>query len=176
MFVVGDRFSEEATFSTTRVGNLITQGQMKKNCLICERIAQIKNNSNPYFVTELCSGYVVLADYQFYKGYTLFLSKKHTQELHGLRENRTTYLKEMAIVAEAVFKVFKPSKLNYELLGNTDSHLHWHIVPRYENDPDPGSSIWIIDKKIRYSDKVRPTEDDLIDYKKALIKTINRLI
>lgn len=149
---------------------------MKQNCLICERINQIKSNSNPYFVIELSSGYVVMTDYQFYKGYTLFLSKKHVQELHELRENQIIFLKEMAIVAEAVYKVFKPKKLNYELLGNTDSHLHWHIIPRYENDPDPKSSIWIIDKKIRYSNQAKPSKEDLVIYKKALVGVINQLV
>jgi diadenosine tetraphosphate (Ap4A) HIT family hydrolase len=48
----------------------------------------------------------------------------------------------MAIVAEAVFRAFSPRKLNCELLGNSVSHLHWHIFPRYDNDPDPTMPIW----------------------------------
>jgi hypothetical protein len=32
--------------------------------------------------------------------------------------------------------------MNYELLGNTDPHLHWHIVPRYKTDPRWGQPIW----------------------------------
>ncbi len=39
-------------------------------------------------------------------------------------------LEEMSLVAEAVYKVFKPEKMNYELLGNGDSHVHWHLFPR----------------------------------------------
>lgn len=46
------------------------------------------------------------------------------------------YLEEMALVAEAVFNVYKPNKMNYELLGNGDSHVHWHLFPRYDGDLD----------------------------------------
>ena len=31
-------------------------------CFICERIDMIKNNTNPYFVKELDTGYVVMMD------------------------------------------------------------------------------------------------------------------
>ena len=33
-------------------------------CMICERIRAIKNGTNPYFVQELETGYVVLGDHQ----------------------------------------------------------------------------------------------------------------
>ena len=32
--------------------------------------------------------------------------------------------------------------MNYELLGNSDPHLHWHIIPRYKTDPRWGAPIW----------------------------------
>ena len=35
-------------------------------CLICDRIDMIKNGSNPYFVKELKTGYVVLGDNQHF--------------------------------------------------------------------------------------------------------------
>ena len=53
-------------------------------CLICERIEMIKNNQNKFFVKELRTGYVVLGDNQHFRGYTLFLYKKHKNELYEL--------------------------------------------------------------------------------------------
>lgn len=149
----------------------------KENCLVCERIDWIKQNKNPYFVKELETGYVVLGDYQFYRGYTLFLCKIHTNELHKLNKDfRKKYLEEMAIVAEAVYKTFKPKKLNYELLGNTDSHLHWHIFPRYENDPNPGVVTWIVDKNIRYNEKYKLSQEELNNLKKRLLINLDKLL
>jgi len=104
-------------------------------CLVCDRINLIKNGTNPFFVEELKTGYVVMGDHQLFKGYTLFLCKEHKYELHDLEsEFRQRYLWEMSVVAEAVFKAFRPKKINYELLGNTDHHMHWHIFPRHKDD------------------------------------------
>lgn len=149
---------------------------MKNDCLICKRIHQIKDGNNKYFVKELETGYVVLADYQFYKGYTIFLSKTHVFELHELGRLRTQYLEEMALVSEAVYNLFSPNKLNYELLGNTDRHLHWHIIPRYLDDPNPSSPVWTSDKHIRCSDNSKPSLKDLQDMKSKLSKTIDNLL
>jgi diadenosine tetraphosphate (Ap4A) HIT family hydrolase len=46
-------------------------------------------------------------------------------------------------VAKALDEVFHPDKMNYELLGNTSAHMHWHLVPRYKNDGFWGLPIWI---------------------------------
>lgn len=145
-------------------------------CLICERIREITNSTNSYFVKELESGYVVLGDHQFYKGYTLFLSKKHVTELHELENcERDLYLKEMAMVAEAVFKAFNPDKLNYELLGNTDGHLHWHIFPRRSIDPQPHTAVWVVDKSIRLAEDTRLPVKELDVLKKQLLAQLNML-
>ena len=44
-------------------------------CFICDRIKMIGQGTNPYFVKELETGYVVIGDNQHFKGYTLFLCK-----------------------------------------------------------------------------------------------------
>ena len=50
-------------------------------CLICDRINMIKEGTNPYFVKELKTGYVVIGDNQHFYGYTLFLYKNHEYTL-----------------------------------------------------------------------------------------------
>lgn len=148
-----------------------------KKCFICERIFLIKKGKNPYFVMELGSSYVVLGDHQFYKGYTILLSKIHSPELHLLPRNfRKTLLNEMSIVGEAIFKTFKPKKLNYELLGNKNEHIHWHIFPRYANDPNPTMPIWVVDKSIRYGKKADLPRAKLDEYKKRLAFYIKKLL
>ncbi len=120
------------------------------DCGICARIEEIKTGKNSGFVMEMDSGYVTISDQQFFRGYTYFLSKKHASELHEVTpEFRTQFLADMALVAEAVHRAFAPKKLNEELLGNTEPHMHWHIIPRYEDDPLPQRPIWEIDPKLR---------------------------
>ena len=61
---------------------------------------------------ELKTGYVVLGDIQRFKGYTLFLCKEHAAELHFLEnEFKNQFLREMSLVAEAVYNAFHPDKL-----------------------------------------------------------------
>ena len=86
----------------------------------------IKNGQNPYFVKELQTGYVVIGDNQHFYGYTLFLYKDHDKmELFQLEKaEKMKFLEEMAIVAEAAASAFGAEKMNYELLGMGDAHLH----------------------------------------------------
>ena len=53
-------------------------------CFVCDRIKETRVGNNPFFVKELETGYVVIGDYQHFKGYTLFLYKTHVVELFDL--------------------------------------------------------------------------------------------
>ena len=104
-------------------------------CVICDRIAWIKRGGNPYFVREMKTGYVVIGDHQYFHGYTLFLCKEHKTELFYLEDDFCkTYLWEMALVTEAAGRAFGADKMNCELLGNGDAHVHWHLFPRRKDD------------------------------------------
>jgi diadenosine tetraphosphate (Ap4A) HIT family hydrolase len=130
---------------------------MSGGCEICERIARF-TPQNPYLIAELSTGYAVLADNQYYPGYTIFVAKQCVPELHDLAPDvRSRFLQEMADVAEAVFRAFEPLKLNYELLGNSASHLHWHLFPRYADDPNPRWPVW---NNQAFLDAPRRTEID----------------
>ena len=148
-----------------------------KDCLICKRIEMIKNNENTYFVKELETGYVVLGDHQRFKGYTLFLCKKHVTELHHLDRNfKMKYLEEMSLIAEAVQKVFNAEKMNYELLGNGDTHVHWHLFPRNTGDTPQKGPVWWLPREEMWNEKYRPTDAELAEYKTILLNEIENLL
>ena len=144
-------------------------------CLICERIGQIERGENPYFVCALSTGYVVLGDHQRFQGYTLFLCKRHVTELYQLPWSfRTRFLQEMSLVAEAVAAVYHPEKMNYELLGNGDTHLHWHLFPRVSGDtPQPGP-VWWLPREEMWNDAYRPNREQLAAKTKQLREEIER--
>jgi diadenosine tetraphosphate (Ap4A) HIT family hydrolase len=145
-------------------------------CLICERIEMIKNNENSYFVKELETGYVVIGDHQRFRGYTLFLCKKHVTELHHLdRDFKLKYLEEMSIVNEAVQMAFDAEKMNAELLGNGDAHVHFHLFPRNTGDMPIRGPVWWTPKEEMYNDKHRVSGDDLKILKDRLLKTLKLL-
>ena len=44
---------------------------------------------------------------------------------------------EVRTVARAIYAVYRPIHLNFQVLGNQDPHLHVHVVPRFDPDPAP---------------------------------------
>ena len=150
-------------------------------CLICDRIDMIKKNANPWFVRELETGYVVIGDNQHFKGYTLFLCKEHKTELFQLEHSvKMKYLEEMSVVAEAVSNAFGAEKMNYELLGNGDTHLHWHLFPRVSGDLENYGNngkgpVWWYPMDKMYSAGNRPSEAELNAMKEKLAQELDEL-
>ena len=151
---------------------------MNKNCMVCQRIEMIKRGENPYFVKELETGYVVIGDFQRFKGYTVFICKECQPEIHLLEpEFRKKFLEEMSVVGEAVYKAFKPDKLNYELLGIGNAvHMHWHFFPRREGDTPVKGPVWKLDKTEMYAEKYRPPVEELENLKATLLAELDKLV
>lgn len=148
-------------------------------CLICDRIELIRKGKNPWFVKELKTGYVVIGDHQHFKGYTLFLCKEHKTELFELeQEVKTKFLEEMATVAEAVSRAFGAEKMNYELLGNGDTHLHWHLFPRRDGDLEGYGNqgrgpVWWYPMEKMYDEANCPSQEELEELKSRLKKEMD---
>ena len=148
------------------------------DCFICRTIEASEEGQNPGFVAKLRTGYVVLnAQGQYYPGYTIFQCRECVPELHRLSPRlRAEFLREMCLVAEAMFRAFKPAKLNYELLGNTVPHLHWHLIPRYRDDPKPRVPAWE-NEEFRASQRAAPrlSDEQLRKLKRRLLRQLERL-
>lgn len=153
-------------------------------CMICDRIQMIQNGTNPYFVKELETGYVVIGDHQHFYGYTLFLYKHHgneTELFHLAPSVRAKFMEEMTLVAEAVANVFPAEKINYELLGMGDAHLHWHLFPRRTGDIGDGwnhgkGPVWAYPMDKMYDDSNRPSPEELSDMTQRLRLELERLL
>jgi len=149
-------------------------------CLICDVIERIKNGTNPYFVRELETGYLVIGFKQYFYGYSLFLCKQHVTELFYLDDEFCAkFQREMVIAAEAVKNAFSADKMNYELLGNGDVHLHWHLYPRRKGDLETdgidygtkgAGPVWWVPWDIMNDDKYLVIGDEL-ELMKAKLNT-----
>lgn len=94
-------------------------------------------------IIELQHSYVILNSDQFFPGYTLLFTKNHVTELFHLdRDVRSALMEEVSLVAQTLFTVYSPAKINYELLGNMVPHIHWHIVPRFSSESLWPRPIW----------------------------------
>ncbi len=123
---------------------LQVMAQHPKPCEICTRISDIQSGEHPGFIAELSTGYAVLGDSQFFRGYTLFLCKTPAPDLEDLPPDfKLQFLREMALVSEAVSNVLKPHKMNVESLGNMVPHLHFHLFPRFSSESEPFKPVWL---------------------------------
>src|ERR1700675_387508 len=114
------------------------------SCLACDRIALIGANRYPDFVVALSESYVTLADEQAYRGYCVLLLKDHHEHLSDLPLERQVRLYEdVARVAGVLRSELNPLRINYACLGNLLTHVHWHVTPRYADDPEVQHPIWV---------------------------------
>jgi len=112
-------------------------------CGICSIIERIRGGRFPDWVAELPRSWLTLGDAQFYRGYCILLAKRHVTELHAMpRSEAHELLDEVLAVGRTLAEVLKPLKLNYECLGNQEPHVHWHIFPRYLDDPMRFAPVW----------------------------------
>ena len=44
----------------------------------------------------------------------------------------------MTLIGDAIKEIYKPYKINYEILGNLDEFVHAHIIPRYKWEGEKG--------------------------------------
>jgi len=52
------------------------------------------------------------------------------------------HFREVMRAAAALYATFHPRKMNFSCYGNAEPHVHWHLVPRYEDDPHPTEDPW----------------------------------
>jgi diadenosine tetraphosphate (Ap4A) HIT family hydrolase len=104
---------------------------------IPECIAMAHAGTNPAVICQIPSGWAVLGDMQFLRGYIIHLADPLVASLNefGL-EKRSIFLEDMARIGDALKEVTGAYRINYFIAGNSDPYLHAHIVPRYLTEPE----------------------------------------
>src|SRR5438270_1886022 len=114
------------------------------DCPLCRQLKDLAALPPSEVVWRFPHSVALLGPWQYYHGYCLLISRRHATELNGLEaDERREYLVEMCLLARALEECFRPHKLNYELLGNQVPHLHWHLFPRYADDPQRLQPVWL---------------------------------
>jgi diadenosine tetraphosphate (Ap4A) HIT family hydrolase len=88
----------------------------------------------------------------FVRGYAVVVWKgRHVVEPMDLTvDEAAQFHRETLLVARAIRDCFRPAKMNFLTLGNTEPHLHTHVTARYPDDPGAGGPL-------------PPTEPPLLD-------------
>jgi diadenosine tetraphosphate (Ap4A) HIT family hydrolase len=115
---------------------------------IAERVDRCRAGAEESQVARVPSGWVVMGEAQFLPGYCLLLPDPVVPSLNDLVEPaRTTYLRDLARLGDAVLAATGARRINYEILGNLDPELHAHVFPRYAHEPDERrrAPVWFYD-------------------------------
>ena len=109
-----------------------------------------------FFVTcELCvtSGNAVLWQDAYcrvvqveepgYPGFCRVIWKAHIREMSDLTAaDRAHCMRIVFAVGQVLRTAMKPDKINLACLGNMVAHVHWHVIPRFADDPHFPQPIW----------------------------------
>ncbi len=125
-------------------------------CLFCRKVAAIAELPAAELIWQFPHSLALLGPWQYYQGYCILVTRRHATELHHLSDSeRRAYLDEMSLLASVIADCFQPAKMNYELLGNQVGHLHWHLFPRYADDPDRLQPVWLTLQRAEHDDRER---------------------
>lgn len=145
---------------------MFLEGHTVTGCGHCERVARVKQGGYGPLIWEREHSIAVVGDHQFFKGYGMVISKHHIREMHAMpAEVSAALFQDVLELGCAIEKAYKPWKINYASLGNVDEHLHWHVMPRYEDDPDKRDHPW--KNSARFGD-FTVTAEDIMQVKEHL--------
>jgi diadenosine tetraphosphate (Ap4A) HIT family hydrolase len=86
---------------------------------------------------------VILLEDPDYPAYCRVELGAHIKEITDLSPlERARIMKTVFAVETSIREVIQPDKINLASLGNKTPHLHWHVIPRFENDKHFPNSHW----------------------------------
>ena len=86
---------------------------------------------------------VVLVDDPGYPGFCRVILNRHVREMTDLAPTDQHSLMEVVFAVErALRQSTDAEKINLASLGNQTPHLHWHVIPRWRDDPTFPDPIW----------------------------------
>jgi diadenosine tetraphosphate (Ap4A) HIT family hydrolase len=118
------------------------------NTLIHRRVEAAQRGENPTVLCRMESGWAVFGDVQILNGYCLLLPDPVVPTLNDLDgPGRVKFLQDMVLIGDAILEVTGASRINYEILGNSEPALHVHILPRYDAEPNDlrRGPVWFYD-------------------------------
>jgi ATP adenylyltransferase len=142
-------------------------------CIFCEAQKLDINSDDSLIVckNELC--YIVLNLYPYNSGHLLVIPYRHTSDFSELtKEELAEIMESVKLAMKALEMTMKPQGFNFGAnLGKTagagiDTHLHFHVVPRWNGDINFMPAIG----------EVKIISQDLLATKKNLIEAINKIL
>ena len=115
-------------------------------------------------VCDLSEGTVYLFHEQSKPGRCILASKKHVNDITDLTEDeRNRFMADLVVLSKAIQNLYHPGKVNYGAYNDLGTHLHIHVVPKYEGEDEWGSTFTMNPGKVKLKD---------LDYEKKSKKKV----
>jgi len=86
---------------------------------------------------------VIDAGDTLYPGFTRVIWTAHVVEMTDLTAAEQAELLRVVLLVEQVQRAeLQPDKVNLAAFGNVVPHLHWHVIPRWQDDPHFPQAVW----------------------------------
>ena len=102
-------------------------------------------------------------------GFCRVIWNRHVPEMSDLTYGEREHIMSLVFAVEEVIReVMEPHKVNLATLGNMVPHIHWHVIPRYQDDSYFPGSPW--------STKVRDGSKMALESRRVLAKKLPAII
>lgn len=137
------------------------------DCLFCREAG-----GDVLFEDEVCRVVLVGGDEgAAFPGFCRIISQRHAREMSDLATAAQGRMFAVVIAAEhALRTVQQPHKINLASLGNLTPHVHWHVIPRWQDDSHFPAPIWSEAKRVGTARSVDSTR-----LRSQLVAEIDRL-
>ncbi|MCW5625531.1 MAG: HIT family protein [Burkholderiales bacterium] len=113
---------------------------------------------------------VIAVDDALHPGFARVVWNAHVREMTDLDADDRAYCMAVVLAVEsAVRDLVRPDKINLASFGNVVPHLHWHVIPRWTDDPHFPEPVW----GARRHERAHPVSPDYrIDMQERLIRVL----
>lgn len=86
---------------------------------------------------------VVQVEEPGYPGFCRVIWNTHVREMSDLDPADQAHCMRVVFAVErALRQTLAPAKINLASLGNMVAHVHWHVIPRFADDPHFPQPVW----------------------------------
>ena len=94
------------------------------------------------YICDLPASKLYLFRNQATRGRVIVAAKEHINEFHDMDAGQASaFALDMRTAALAVSKAFSPDKINFGMYNDNGKHLHCHIVPKYKDGVNFGTTF-----------------------------------
>ena len=114
----------------------MANGVNSKSCELC-----VSSGGTVLWKSPVCR--VVRVADPNYPGFCRVIWTAHVREMTDLDPGERRSLMEVVFAVEGVVRtLFAPDKINLACFGNVVPHVHWHVIPRWQEDRHFPEPIW----------------------------------